>query len=266
MNIIPIRLSDLETTVLEIGYVGENDHTRIQINCASVFADNPSATVSMVVKPPQGDAYPGVITSDGVLVLWDIADSDLVYPGSGKIQLTFTEDGEVIKTAQGNTNVKESIEPDGTAPTPIENFLAEASAALTELDSISASATGLPSGSTPTAEVETVNGHKNISFGIPAGASGEITPETVTGATPSITGVANHRYICGTVTSISITPPQSGIIDVVFTSGTTPATLTVPSTVVFPDWFDASDLDASTIYEINIADGTLAVVATWGVS
>ena len=86
--------------------------------------------------------------------------------------------------------------------------------------------------------------------------------ETVTGSTPSIVGVANHRYVCGEVTSISITPPESGVIDVVFSSGSTAATLTVPDTVVFPAWFDKTSLLANATYEISIADG-LGVVAVW---
>ena len=83
------------------------------------------------------------------------------------------------------------------------------------------------------------------------------------GTTPSIDGVDNARYICGEVSTISITPPESGIIDVIFTSGSTPAVLTVPNTVKFPDWFDPSDLDTNKTYEINILDGVYAVVASW---
>ena len=63
------------------------------------------------------------------------------------------------------------------------------------------------------------SGHKHSDYQ-PA-----VVVETVSGSTPSITGADNHRYVCGTVSSISITPPSTGIIDVIFTSGTTPAVL-----------------------------------------
>lgn len=87
--------------------------------------------------------------------------------------------------------------------------------------------------------------------------------ETVTGTTPTITGQPNTRYNCGEVTSISITPPSSGSVDVFFTSGSTPALLTVPNTVVWPEWFDATTLDTNTVYEILIIDGTYGSVMTW---
>lgn len=85
---------------------------------------------------------------------------------------------------------------------------------------------------------------------------------TVTGTDPVITAEANTRYVCGEVYTISITPPASGICDVTFTSGSTAAVLTVPNTVKFPSWFDATTLETNTIYEINIADG-LAAVMSW---
>ena len=87
--------------------------------------------------------------------------------------------------------------------------------------------------------------------------------QNVSGTTPSITGVSGMRYICGEVSTLTITPPASGIIDVVFTSGSTPTVLTVPSTVRWPEWFDPDTLVADTVYEINIADGVYGAVMAW---
>lgn len=95
-----------------------------------------------------------------------------------------------------------------------------------------------------------------------ASAVRSVIDVTVTGATPSITGQDNHRYLCGTVTEISITPPQSGIIDVVFTAGSS-CVLTLPNTVKLPSEFDPTELTQGTVYEINIADGVYGVVASW---
>lgn len=94
-----------------------------------------------------------------------------------------------------------------------------------------------------------------------------VTVDTVSGTTPAITGVANHRYIAGECSTLSITVPASGIIDVVFESGSTPTVLTVtpPSgkTMKWPGWFDPTSLEANATYEINIMDGNLGTVMVW---
>lgn len=269
MVIEQVSLQELSEKKLEIGYVGEKNHTRVIINCPFMFYHYPDAVGTMIAMPPVGDLYPVILERDGTDLIWDVSESDLAYAGSGQFQLTFTDgsgdDAEVIKTVYGSYSVNQSLEATGEAPDPIEHWMEEAEVKLAEVDgvlAITATASGLPAGSDPTAEMTTVDGHKNIALGIPAGASGELVVETVTGSTPSITGVSNHRYICGTVSTLSITPPESGIIDVVFTSGTTPTVLTVPNTVTFPAWFNPASLQASVTYEISIADG-MGVVAVW---
>lgn len=93
--------------------------------------------------------------------------------------------------------------------------------------------------------------------------------ETVSGSTPSITGAANHRYICGEVSELSIVAPESGIVDVVFTSGSTPTVLTVTSAktgvsaILWANGFDPTSLEANTTYELNILDGEFGVVGSW---
>ena len=83
---------------------------------------------------------------------------------------------------------------------------------------------------------------------------------TVSGTDPVIVGAANTRYICGTVNTISITPPVSGIIDVIFTSGATLAVVTLPNTVRMPDWYS---IETNRTYEINIQDGVYGAVMSW---
>ena len=81
-------------------------------------------------------------------------------------------------------------------------------------------------------------------------------PETVSGSTPSIVAKPGVQYICGEVSTIDITVPESGIIDVIFESGSTPAVLTVtPPTGKTMKWaggFDPTSLEANTVYKINI--------------
>lgn len=78
---------------------------------------------------------------------------------------------------------------------------------------------------------------------------------TVSGTTPVIIAEANTRYICGTVATLSFTPPATGITDIIFTSGSTPTVLTVPNTVRWANEFDPTFLIASKTYELNIMDG-----------
>ena len=88
---------------------------------------------------------------------------------------------------------------------------------------------------------------------------------TVSGTDVTINGVANTAYQCGEVTSITITPPNTGIIDVTFTSGSTVAVLSLPSTVKMPEWFDTEELSTNTIYEISIINGIYGTVMSWEV-
>lgn len=83
---------------------------------------------------------------------------------------------------------------------------------------------------------------------------------TVSGATPTITGAPNTRYVCGEVTSLSVTPPSSGTIDVVFTSGSTVTVLTLPNTVKMPEWFE---IETNRVYELSIMDGVYGAVMSW---
>lgn len=98
------------------------------------------------------------------------------------------------------------------------------------------------------------------------GDSGAAITIQVEGSAPTIVCEDNHRYICGEVLSLNITIPDSGIIDVVFESGSTPTVLTItPPTGVTVKWangFDPTTLEANTTYEINIADG-LGVAGAW---
>lgn len=97
------------------------------------------------------------------------------------------------------------------------------------------------------------------------GDSGSMNVQTVSGTTPSITAEENVRYVCGEVTSISITPCAQGICDIQFVSGSPAVLLTIPNTVIFPEWFDATALEANKVYEFSIVDGKYAAVGIWAV-
>ena len=83
----------------------------------------------------------------------------------------------------------------------------------------------------------------------------------VSGTDPVITGKASYRYNCGELYTLSITPPESGTMDIIFTSGATPTVLTLPSTVKMPTWW--AGIETNTIYEMCITDGVYCGVMSW---
>ena len=133
MRSVSVRLDDLKTTVLNLGYVGENEHTQVRIDCKKMYDQYPAASASLTVSPPSGAAYPAVIERDGDLVIWDITDSDLINEGAGEIQLSFTTGEIVAKTYIGRFKVSRSIVPTGEIPEGIDDFLTRAGAALTAI-------------------------------------------------------------------------------------------------------------------------------------
>ena len=94
-----------------------------------------------------------------------------------------------------------------------------------------------------------------------AAAVGDALEVTVSGANPSITAESNHRYLCGTVSTLSFTPSASGICECIFTSGATAAVLTLPNTVLMPEWW--TGCEANQIYDISIVDGVYGAVMAW---
>lgn len=118
----------------------------------------------------------------------------------------------------------------------------------------------LPQGaSASVTKTEDEDGIINLDFGLPL-ASGEVQVVTVTGSNPTITAEYNKRYICGEVSTLTITPAQQGCTDVLFTSGTTPTVLSLPNAVKMPSWFT---VEANKTYEINILDGVYGSVMSW---
>ena len=93
---------------------------------------------------------------------------------------------------------------------------------------------------------------------------------SVSGTTPTITALSGIQYVCGEVSTLDITLPASGIVDVVFQSGSTPTVLTItPPTGMTVEWtngFDSTALEADTLYEINIkmvSTKCLGVAGAW---
>lgn len=115
------------------------------------------------------------------------------------------------------------------------------------------------------APVTSVNGQTGavVLTASDVGAAAAETVVEVEGTTPTITPAANTIYKCGTLTSLTISnPPATGAYSIVFTSGATATTTTIPATVLGLEDFAA---EANTVYEINVLDNR-AVVGSWAVT
>ena len=126
MRSISMRLAEMEKVKINIGYVGENEHTTVLIDCKKAFDEYPEAVASLTVRPPRGGEYPAVVVRNGNVVEWTVTDSDLIYAGNGEIQLTFTVGEVIVKTAIGTTVINRSLMRPGDIPTPIQNWIEQA--------------------------------------------------------------------------------------------------------------------------------------------
>ena len=84
--------------------------------------------------------------------------------------------------------------------------------------------------------------------------------EDKTGTAVTITAAPGGMYKCGTLTSLNFTPSSIGVCDVLFTSGSTATSVTLPNTVKLPS---GHTWEANKIYELNISDGIYAAVMSW---
>lgn len=91
------------------------------------------------------------------------------------------------------------------------------------------------------------------------------TDDTTTEAI--LTPDAGVRYIYGELLSLTIVSvPEDATVDILFDSGSTATVLVLPQTgVTLPEWFDPTDLQTNTRYELNFADGNL-LVSCWPLS
>lgn len=133
MRSVSVRLDDLRTMILNIGFVGENEHKRFIFDCKKMFDQYPHAAASMTVQPPEGEAYPAIIERDGDYVIWDVTDSDLAHDGDGELQLAFTQEPHIAKSYIGRARVCPALVPSGDIPDPLDDFLTRAGAALTAI-------------------------------------------------------------------------------------------------------------------------------------
>lgn len=186
----------------------------------------------------------------GEIVLFD--GSGLWF-GSANVQI-FVE-----KAARPDNAVDADVESQQTLLEQITELAEQTEQAAEGVMDMTVSAQTLAQGADATVTKTVAEGQVNLHFGLPL-ADGEVQVVNVSGATPTITAESNKRYVCGEVSTLTLTPVSSGITDVRFTSGTTATVLSLPQTVKMPDDFA---VEANKVYEINILDGVYGVAMAW---
>lgn len=133
---VSYKVDDLrKSIIIPIGFVGENDFTRVIFDAEEIYKNYPAAQVSMKVQPPKGGIYPATVTRDGNSVIWQVKAADVAHKGSGELQLTFTADTMVEKSYIAKTDIKRSLVGNGPAPDPVQDWLDEAQEALEDIES-----------------------------------------------------------------------------------------------------------------------------------
>ena len=131
---VSYKLEDLKKRVIiPIGFVGENDFTRVIFDAEEIYKKFPNASVSMKVQPPKGGIYPAAVTRDGNAVTWQVKEADVANRGGGELQLTFTDGETKIKTYIARTDVKRSLAGNGPAPDPVQDWVDNAEEVLDDL-------------------------------------------------------------------------------------------------------------------------------------
>lgn len=214
------------------GEDGQGAVQDVQVNGVSVLTNG-------VANVPRatGNSLGVVMPSDGLV---------MSSAGNGKILLNPASSLQV----KGGLKTNFAIDP---AHQHESTFYGLAKAAGDTTQSASNNAVGTYTESAKSAISEMLNGAVSVSS-----------------TTPVINALPGVQYVCGEVATLEIILPESGIIDVVFESGTTATVLTVtPPTGMTVEWangFDSTSLEADTLYELNIKMvGTkcLGVAGSW---
>ena len=234
-----------------------------------------SAAVTLIVIRPdkvgvQVTGAAQAIEGDGDTVYGAYAELDqvaLAVKGTVLGQFRITSGDQILRTQIFKILNGEALDSDtwagdydGYNLDELVETVNEVSEAANGVINMTVSAQTLPQGASATVtKTEDEDGIINLDFGLPL-ASGEVQVVNVSGSNPSITAEYNKRYVCGEVSTLTITPASQGCTDVVFTSGTTPTVLSLPNTVKMPAWFT---VEANKTYEINILDGVYGAVMSW---
>ena len=205
------------------------------------------------VQGPQGETGPqGATGADG----YSPTVSVTTITGGHEVTITDKQGDHTFNVMDGDVSDLDAgeIAFDDTETYPADTVGAEISSVKSAL----ADKLDEPSAAGTAGQVLTLDSNLD-----PVWAGGTVS---VSGSTPSITAQPGVRYVCGECATLDISVPATGIVDIVFESGSTATVLTItPPTGATLSWangFDPTALEADTTYELNIMD-CKGVAASW---
>lgn len=133
MRTIETSFETFGASVLLLGYKKDNLASKIVIDCADALEEYQGATATLSIVDPEGTVYPGDVTIEAGVVTWLVKARDTAYPGHGSARLDLVDNGgTVVASCEGLTMILDT-HMSGVAPDAIEDWVDEASDALTEV-------------------------------------------------------------------------------------------------------------------------------------
>lgn len=178
---------------LNLGYEGEQNRKAIRFFVGDMLAEYPGGLLVLQVSRPGENAKHDVeLTIDGDIATWIVGGYDLAKKGEGECQLKYSQGTAICKKKTWKTWIDESMEGQNASIPPTwqdaEDRLLTAAgavqAAVESYDEMTATATQLPEGSAPTAEMDHSGDAPVLKLGIPKGDTGHPGQD---GVSPTVT-------------------------------------------------------------------------------
>lgn len=177
------------TRTIPLGRQGENQATQILFPFVQEWKAlyGPGTFQLLHQRKGDKDPYAVSISMDEQNVIWIVSATDLAVVGNGKCELTYIVNDTIAKSQIYATVAQSSMTKAGEAPEPWESWVEEvlkagilaresaeaAAGSAEEIEDLTVSAHGLPSGSAPTVIKTGGDGAPyNLDFGLPAGSGG----------------------------------------------------------------------------------------------
>ena len=211
-----------KTGILVLGYQGESQRVMVRLplvderNGRNVAEEFPGGQFSLSVTFPNRPGEYIVSPSDyqvtGNWIEWEVKAAYTQFFGEGNLQINysgFDSTGMVKSKVWRITNKKSISTGAGTVPdwsdwkTELLSAAADVQSAVESYDAMTATAEGLPAGSTPTAEIDRSGENPVLRLGIPAGQGGGVTVDSE--LSESSTNPVQNKVIAGALSSQSET-------------------------------------------------------------